>query len=144
MNSTSPDYKAHVARLFEQAAFIAAVGIRLNDIGPGRCETILPVEAKHLQQDTFVHAGVQATMADHTAGAAAKTLMGDDEIVLTVEFKINLLRPAPGDCLRCRAPVLKPGRRLTIAESGAYAPDGAAAPRVAKATVTLARVPANR
>ncbi|MFQ5576957.1 MAG: PaaI family thioesterase [Anaerolineae bacterium] len=144
MNASHPNYKTRVNRLFEQAAFIAAVGIRLNDIGPGRCETVLSIEAKHLQQDTFVHAGVQATMADHTAGAAAKTLMGDDEIVLTVEFKINLLRPARGDCLRCRAAVLKPGRRLIIAESEVYAANGAAETLVAKAMVTLARVPANR
>ncbi|RLA37642.1 MAG: hypothetical protein DRR03_02180 [Gammaproteobacteria bacterium] len=31
-------------------------------------------------------------MADHTAGVAAATLVGDGETVLTTEFKIHLLR----------------------------------------------------
>jgi len=39
---------------------------------------------------------VQATAADHTAGGAAGTLVRSNEMVLTAEFKINLLRPALG------------------------------------------------
>ncbi len=55
-----------------------------------------------------VHAGVQATIADHTAGGAATTLIDKGQFVLTVEFKINLLRVTRGDSLLCRAQVLKP------------------------------------
>jgi len=52
---------------------------------------------------------------------AAGTLVRSNEMVLTAEFKINLLRPALGDRLRCRATVLKPGRTLIVAESEVYA-----------------------
>jgi len=58
-------------RLFFAAPFIANLGIHLVSIAPGRCETTLDIEPRHLQQNGFVHAGVQSTMADHTAGAAA-------------------------------------------------------------------------
>ena len=134
------DYKARVANIFVSARFIQDVGYRLRDCGPGWCETELAVEPRHWQQDGFVHAGVQATMADHTAGAAAGTLMRVDELVLTVEFKINLLRTAVADRLFCRADVLRPGRQLTVVESSVFAVVGEKQTLVSKAMVTLALV----
>ena len=35
-----------------------------------------------------MHAGILSTMADHTAGTAASTLIGLHQSVLTVEFKV--------------------------------------------------------
>ena len=134
------DYQVRVAEIFASAQFIQDVGYRLRDCGPGWCETVLAVEPRHWQQDGFVHAGVQATMSDHTAGAAAGTLMGVDELVLTVEFKINLLRTAVADRLFCRADVLRPGRQLTVVESSVFAVVGEKQTLVSKAMVTLALV----
>lgn len=140
MKTQNPDYREHTRAIFEKAPFIADLGLVLSGLGPGWCETSLRVEPKHLQQDGFVHAGVQATMADHTAGGAAGTLVRENEMVLSAEFKINLLRPAQGDRLRCRATVLKPGRTLIVAESEVYAIRDGKEKLVAKATVTLAPV----
>lgn len=109
-----------IRRIFHNAPFIAELGIELACAGDGQCETTLEIRPQHLQQDGFVHAGVQSTMADHTAGAAAGTLIGPSEIVLTAEFKINLLRPARGDRLICRATVIKPGGTLMVVESAVF------------------------
>lgn len=134
----NPNFRSVIAELFKQAAFVSDVGIQLIDIGPGWCETELILKPRHLQQDAFVHAGVQATMADHTAGAAGSSLVGEDEFVLTVEFKVNFLRAAQGERLRCRAEVLKPGRVFTVVESEVFAFSQDKSIIVAKATVTLA------
>jgi len=130
--------------IFRKSAFVSGLGIRLVDVGSGWCESELAVAERHLQQDGFVHAGVQATIADHTAGGAAGTLARPGEMVLTVEFKINLLRPAVGERLRCRAQVLKPGRTIVVAESEVFASRDGAETLTAKATVTLALVSADR
>jgi len=92
----NPLYAERVAAIFDTAPFMKHLGVRLLRCEPGLCETVLVVQPGQLQQDGYVHAGVQATFADHTAGAAAGTLMAADEIVLTVELKINLLRAAQG------------------------------------------------
>lgn len=141
MNPPNPAGAEIVAAIFGRAAFIRDLGIELVGHGPGWCETRLAVQPRHRQQDSFVHAGVLATMADHTAGAAAGTLAARGQLVLTVEFKINLLRPAIGDNVRCRSQLLKPGRNLSVAESEVFAQSAGTEKLVAKATVTLALVP---
>ena len=136
----NPDYPERVKDIFERASFVTDMGIRYVDCGPGWCESSMTLGPNHLQQDEFIHAGVLSTIADHTAGAAAATMMPLDRIVLTVEYKINLLRPAMGESLRCRADLLKCGRRLIIAESSVYATNKGREKLVAKAMVTLAPV----
>lgn len=128
-------------RIFSAAPFIADLGIEPVSAADGTCVTHLQLHPRHLQQDSFVHAGVQATMADHTAGAAAATLARPGVIVLTTEFKIHLLRPARGQMLECVAKVLKPGRMLTVVESEVYCQSESGRVLVSKAIATLANVP---
>jgi uncharacterized protein (TIGR00369 family) len=137
----SAETLAQVRAIFERSAFVADLGVSLEALGPGWCETSLAIQSRHLQQNDFVHAGVQATLADHTAGAAARTLVPDGLTVLSIEFKINLLRPAVGQSLRCRADVLRGGRTISVVEAAVYASDGDGEKQTAKATVTLAVVP---
>jgi uncharacterized protein (TIGR00369 family) len=138
LQAQNPNFRRKVQEIFDSAAFIDDVGIKVSDIGVGFCETTLDILPKHLQQDGFIHAGVQATMADHTAGGAGASLIMEDEIVLSVEFKINFLRPSKGRALRCKANVLKAGKTLIVVESEAFTHDGTQEKMTAKATVTLA------
>ncbi len=127
-----------VTAIFSKAHFVNQLGVKLQDHGEGWCETALEVRVDHAQQNGFVHAGVLATIADHTAGAAAATMLNDDQWLLSAEFKINLLRAADGDALRCRATVLKHGRMLSVVESEVFSRSAGVEKLVAKATVTIA------
>ncbi|OGB25832.1 MAG: phenylacetic acid degradation protein PaaI [Burkholderiales bacterium RIFCSPLOWO2_02_FULL_57_36] len=138
MEAANPYYKTAVERIFHDAAFIGDVGIELIDCGPGWCETRLIIAPRHLQQTGVIHAGVQTTIADHTAGGAAITLMREGEHVLTAEFKLNLLRAGQGGSLWCRAQVLKPGRSLSFVESEVYAVTGEERILISKLTATMA------
>ncbi|MEY2921237.1 MAG: hypothetical protein RL261_2542 [Pseudomonadota bacterium] len=127
-------------RGFKEAPFIAHLGIELDDLGPGFCEASLALQPWHMQQTQVVHAGVLSTLADHCAGAAATTQLQAGEFVVTAEFKINLLRGARGERLRCRAEVLKPGRRLAVVEAQVWVESGGTAELVAKLNATMAVV----
>jgi uncharacterized protein (TIGR00369 family) len=94
------------------------------------------VEERLRQQHGFIHGGVIATMADHTVGGAARSVSGDKD-VLTVEFKINYLRPAIGDHLRCTASVLRAGKAVIVAEALVFASNAGKETLVAKLTETL-------
>jgi uncharacterized protein (TIGR00369 family) len=135
-----PNFENRVRGIFGDAPFVAELGFVPLTIAPGAVVTELQVAKKHAQQNGFVHAGVLATIADHTAGAAAATLIFAGKIVLTAEFKINLLRPAKGEKVICEAFVLKNGKTLIITDSFVYTATGTRKKLVARATVTLAVV----
>ena len=116
------------------------LGIEFIDAGPGWCETAIAIAPRHLQHSGVVHAGVISTLADHTAGAAAQTQCGPGEMVVTAEFKINLLRPGQGARLVCRADVLRPGRGLHVVEADVFGWRGDERVRLARFNATMAVV----
>ena len=132
--------QAEVDRLFTAAPFIRELGLELVSAGPGECRSRLVLAERHLQQDGFVHAGVQGAVADHTAGAAAASLVRPGQLILGAEYKINLLRAARGRALNCTARVIKAGRTLIVAESEITCETEAGDKLVSKAMVTLAVV----
>jgi len=107
----------------------------------GRFHSSVQIEQDHRQQDGFIHAGVMATMADHTAGYSAFTTVPENMQILTIEFKINFLRPAFGNALVCQSRVIREGRQIIIAESDVFDLRQEKKVHVAKATVTLMAVP---
>src|SRR5258706_404522 len=57
----------------------------------------------------------------HRGGYAAFSLMPAGSNVLSVEFKVNLLRPAQGKEFVARAEVIKPGRTLSVVRADVFA-----------------------
>ncbi len=123
--------------------FPAFCGFEVTEVAEGRFTSRLAVRPGHRQQDGFVHAGVIATMADHTAGYSAYTIVPDTIRILTIEFKINYFKPAVGDLLICRSRVVNRGSRIIVAESEISAGSAGRKKLVSKATVTLMPVPLN-
>jgi len=135
-----PAVLEEIQRIFRAARFISDLGIELDSVGEGECVTTLVLQDRHLQQDGLVHAGVQATIADHTAGVAAATVLRARKVVLSVEFKLNLLRGARGERLICRAEVLKPGRQFSVVEAEVFCVSSGEERLVSKMTATIAYV----
>jgi uncharacterized protein (TIGR00369 family) len=135
MNISEPGSEA-VSQIFYSANFVRDLNIRLAGVGDGWCETTLDIQDRLRQQHGFVHGGVIATLADHTAGGAARSVSGSGD-VLTLEFKINFLRPALGNVLRCRATVLRAGKYAIVAEASVFMAGGDKEELVAKLTETL-------
>jgi uncharacterized protein (TIGR00369 family) len=115
-----------VAAIFDSAGFLATLGVRLEAVGPGTCEASLQLTPALRQQHGFAHAGVVTTLADHTAGGAAKAAVPPGRDVLTLELKINFLRPGRGERLVARGRCLRAGRTVAVSESEvfAFAADG--------------------
>src|ERR1700732_998705 len=127
-----------VRLIFDSANFVRDLGIQLTRIEDEYCETTLVPSERHRQQHGLIHAGVLATMADHTSGCAARGAVGLENDVISVEFKINFLRPAIADQLRCCGRVLRAGKMLVICEAEVFALKDAEEKLVSKAMVTLA------
>ena len=110
-----------VRAFFARAPFMVDLGVMPTAVSEGRCETELVLQQRHLQHTGQVHAGVVTAMADHTAGAAAQSVVRGGGVAITAELKTSLLRPAIGSRLVCVGTVLKAGRTLVFAESDVFA-----------------------
>lgn len=121
--------------------FTRLIGLRPVSLKRGEFVTRIRMKKSLVQQDGFVHAGVIAAMADHTAGYASYTLIPQMHRILTVEFKVSYFRPAAGECLECHARVLKQGRQMLFTEAEVYSLTGRSKTLIAKAMHTMASVP---
>lgn len=139
---SSPTFnRLSVEHGFAACAFIHHIGITLLDCGAGWCEAGVALRPEHLQHSGVAHAGVIATLADQCAGGAAMTLLTPADRIVTVEFKINMLRPGRGERLHCRGQVLKPGRNLFVSEADVFAVQDGQRTLAAKLSATLAVLP---
>lgn len=101
---------------FAKQAFMKTLGAEIVHIEKGKVIIACSKNEKLTQQHGFFHAGVLTSILDSACGYAALSVMPERADVLSVEFKINLLRPAIADKIIATGTVLKNGRTLVICE----------------------------
>lgn len=109
-----------IKKSFAKQAVMSLIGAELTRVEAGLIEITLPYRSDLTQQHGFLHAGIVTTIVDSACGYAAYTLMPAGSEVLSVEFKMNMLRPARGQKFVARAEVIKPGRTLTVARGDVF------------------------
>lgn len=118
---TDEQVAERVRRDAEKQAFLKLIGAELTALHRGYAEFSMPFQPALGQQHGFLHAGVISTLADVAAGYAAYSMMPANSEVLSVEFKVNLLRPGVGERFVARGRVLKPGRTVTAVQAEVFA-----------------------
>jgi uncharacterized protein (TIGR00369 family) len=112
--STGDDFESRVRASFARQRVMETLGAVLTRVEAGAVEISLPYRTDLTQQHGFIHAGIVATILDSACGYAAFSLMPAESAVLTVEYKINLLRPAKGERLVALARVVRAGKTVTV------------------------------
>ena len=87
------------------------------------------------QQHNFFHAGVMTSIVDSACGYAAATILQDEKEVLTVEFKVNFLKPANTNKIIALGKVLQSGKTLIVCEGNVY--DETESKLISKMTATI-------
>lgn len=140
MDYGDPQSVARMKQGFDRQGAMAAMGITIADVAPGRVVLEMPFNPAFSQQHGFVHAGVITTAMDSACGFAAFTLMDAESEVLTVEFKCSFMAPARGQLFRFEGETIKSGRTLTFTEGRAIAIDDSKETTVATITATMMAV----
>ena len=86
-------------RFFAASPFMVELGVEPVAVDEGQVRTELALATRHLQHTGQVHAGVMASLADHSMGAAAQTMAPEGFVILTAELKTSLLRAGRGERL---------------------------------------------
>lgn len=102
VDPTLDSLTAFAHAILKQQPFSVKLGAELAAFSPGHAELALPILDDLRQQHGFVHGGVLSYLADNALTFAGGSVLGDS---LTVEFKINYVRPAKGN-----------GRLLAVAD----------------------------
>jgi len=116
----NPTFAEEIAQSFKQQTIMALIGAELTRVEPGVIEITLPYRANLAQQHGYLHAGIVTTIADSACGYAAYSLMPPNSEVLSVEFKVNLLRTAKGETFLAVAEVIKSGKTLTVVRADVF------------------------
>jgi uncharacterized protein (TIGR00369 family) len=94
--------------------FLEHTGAALVRGEKGEAEVTLKIEPHHLQHLGFVHGGVISTLMDNTGWYAVVSNLEEGFTSVTMEIKINYLRPARGEVLRAVASVKNQGRTTSF------------------------------
>ena len=97
-----------------------SLGATLMEVEAGRCVIELPFSEAVARQRGFFHGGIVGAIGDTTGGYAALTLLPVGADVLTLEYKINFLRPAAGGRIVAEGSVLRAGRTVVVTRVDVY------------------------
>ena len=86
------------------------------DSDEGKATAVLPIEQVHRNPYGIVHGGVYASLADNVMGAAVASSMPDDRHFHTVDLHVRYARSISEGTLHAFGKVVKPGRRLVMAD----------------------------
>jgi uncharacterized protein (TIGR00369 family) len=118
--------------------FSMLLGTELMQIGTRDLALRLLIRDELRQQHGYVHGGVIGYLADNALTFAGALALGPR--VVTVEYKINYLRPAVSGTLIARAELVYAGRGHAICQCNVFVIDGDKERLVAIAQGTINRV----
>lgn len=110
--------QAFAQQIFDPQAFSRFIAAELVAASAESVEIALTIQDHHKQQHDFVHGGVISYLADNAITFAGGLALGGN--ALTVEFKINYLRPAIGTRLTAIAHPRSAGKRVATCQCEIY------------------------
>ena len=128
-----------IKQSFEKQGLMQTLGARLTEVEKGQVKITCEFSEALTEQNGFFHAGVATSIVDSACGYAALTMMPENVEVLTIEFKVNFLKPAQTPKLIAIGKVLQSGKTLTVCEGYVY--DSNEDKLIARMTATMIAVP---
>lgn len=127
-----PGYAEAVRASFARQQLMRTLGVEIEVLEPGRVVLGFGHRSDLTQQHGVLHAGVLTAVVDSACGYAALTLMPAGAEVVSVEFKVNFLRPASATRFVADGRVRRCGRSLSVCEGEVRALDEGSDPEGAR------------
>jgi len=107
----------------EDVGFLEYIGGELIDLGDGYAQLAFEIQPHHTQHLGIVHGGAIASLADHCGWYAVISELDKGFTSVTIELKINYLKPAKGEILMAEAKVVNRTKRTAFATIEIFAKD---------------------
>lgn len=93
------------------------LGLEWESVGNGLARVTMPIGPQIRNTRRVAQGGAVATLADLAMGSAVRSALPPGKRVVTVEMKVNYLRPGGGRELWAEAQCVYAGRRLGVADA---------------------------
>lgn len=123
-----------------ESAYWKHLGMRVVIGGDGKAGVELEVTEKLLQRLGNMHGGALASVIDSAIGVAINQQLRPEEDAVTVELKINYLRPVNKGKIRGEGKVIQIGQKIIVAQGEIINESGEI---VAIGMATFMRIPHN-
>ncbi len=118
--ASNADFARVVRDSFARQGLMSTLGARIVALEPGLCVIEMDYAPGVSQQNGYFHGGAVGAIADSAAGYAAYSLMPAGSDILTVEYKLNLIRPAVPPIVRAEGRVVRAGKTLSVCRADVY------------------------
>lgn len=138
----TPEKKQLVEASFNRSETLKFYNATLMEIETDFVSIKIPKQEMMTRKHGMFNGAMIASLVDASSGYAAVSHYEDDCYVVTVELKINYLRPAIGDFLLSKAYVLKGGKKISTIRTEIFAVDENSGKETHAATslVTMMRI----
>ena len=110
------EMEANLRERLAHNPFINFMGVQVPELGEGYARFTLEIRPDFHNSQGFLQGGVIAALADEAVAYALFSLVSEEEMISTVEMKINFLAPAQHGILEAQAHIRKRGRTLSLGE----------------------------
>jgi uncharacterized protein (TIGR00369 family) len=131
------DLEERIFASFAAQGLMDTLGAKLVHVARGEVHIALLPRPGLSQQHGYMHAGALASVVDSACGYAALTVAPAGHDVLTVEFKINFMRPAAADRFLAVGKVVKAGKTLAVCQGEVIGEQGSRRESVAVMQATI-------
>lgn len=103
--------------------FLKHIGAEVIDFNDGYAQLAFEIKPYHKQHLGVVHGGAIATLADHTGWYAVISELDKEFTSVTIELKVNYLKPAKGEIIKAEAKVVNRTKRTAFVTIEIFAKD---------------------
>ncbi|TBL75974.1 PaaI family thioesterase [Paenibacillus thalictri] len=103
-----------------RSPFRDLLGIKEEHIGEGTAVLSMNVVTDLLQNQGVVHGGAIASLIDTGIGTAVYSTLRNDQHSVTIELKINYVRPGRGKQLVCKSEIVHRGGTISVGRADVF------------------------
>lgn len=112
----NPAYIQALIKHVNQSPFPQFLPFEIADVGENEATVTMMVTENHYQPLRTVHGGIIATLIDTATFWAAFVNIPEEDGMVSVDLKLNYLKPAVSGLLTAKARCIRSGRTLSYAE----------------------------